>query len=133
MPPRMAVRLTFDSFTRPRESLLLRDAWRCGSLMENADGWSIGLISRQVSVPIGIPRPTAEGRTIQRADCETTGSPRGLATPTHELDLGRIPMSKQKRRGGCGGVVGQPEAFDRTLDLEVWDNQGLISVCRKIE
>src|SRR4051812_20755570 len=39
----------------------------------------------------------------------------GLAAPTHELDPGRIPMSKQKRRGGCGGAVGQPDALHRTL------------------
>jgi hypothetical protein len=44
----------------------------------------------------------------------------GLAAPTHELDPGRIPMSKQKRRGGCGGAVGQPDALHRTLtNLEV--------------
>jgi hypothetical protein len=31
-----------DGRRRELESLLLRGAWRCGSLMENADGWSIG-------------------------------------------------------------------------------------------
>jgi hypothetical protein len=31
-----------DGRRRELESLLLRGAWRCGSLMENADDWSIG-------------------------------------------------------------------------------------------
>ena len=34
-----------------------------------------------------------------------------------ELDPGRIPMSRQKRRCGCGGAVGQPDALHWTLTV----------------